>query len=87
MKKKIKTKVNLQQKIKFISSNLLKIETRNILLKRRISKIPDSIEKYLILKDFHQAEKNFNDNVLEFGMAKFLLKYVQFAEKTIPRGK
>ena len=60
--------------------NLLRIETQNILIKRRITKIPDSIDKYFVWRDFLIAQKRFNDSSLEFGMAKFFLK-------TIPRGK
>ena len=42
-KAKEKKKVN---KIRLISDNLLRMQVRNLLLKHRLDKIPESIDKY-----------------------------------------
>lgn len=74
----------INKNIKLISDRLLRTEVKHVILKHKLSKIPDSFEKQIILKEYLEAERNLNHLNLEFGLMKFFYSYVKQA---IPRGK
>ena len=65
----------LNKKIKSISNKLLLWEACKIVLKSKLSKDEDTVQKYFDMKVIGSLEKMLNDMNLEFGMAKYLLKH------------
>lgn len=93
MKKTFEKKRDTKEVIKQISNFILKTQVKQILIKHKLSKIPNSKARDILEKDYVQLTKDFDETVFEFSMLKYLYLNLERSEvkakrkTSIPRGK
>jgi hypothetical protein len=60
------------QKIRYMSNNLMRLRTKLILMKYKISGEPESIERFLVEQDYELLDKVVSEAEMECGVLKFV---------------